>query len=394
MRRIKKLISPIETFLKLEASGGIILMIAATLSFVFANSALSDTYDKIVNLPITFGAGTAAITHSLVFWVNDGLMVIFFFVVGLEIKRELISGELNTKAKAAFPSIAALGGAVVPAIVYYYFTKHSATMVHGWGIPMATDIAFAVGVLSLFGKRVPTSLKIFLLALAIVDDLIAVLVIALFYTAHINLGALIAAGVIFLITHWVKQARVASFTPYIFLGIFAWLAIFASGVHATVAGVILGLMTPLSLPDKQVQPIQTLVHFLHPWVAFFIMPVFAFLNAGVHFKFNELSAAFQHPITLGIAVGLIFGKPVGIFLSTYIASKLKIVTIPSDINYKHIFAIGTLAGIGFTMSLFIAGLSFENPAYIDAGKIGIMVASVLAAIGGSVILHFALKQKA
>jgi NhaA family Na+:H+ antiporter len=393
LKRVKKIIlKPVEVFLSYEASGGILLMFVALLSFIFANSGLSDFYFRLVNYPIGFSLGPFSISHSLAYWINDGLMVVFFFVVGLEIKRELVIGELNTLKRAAFPVIAATGGAIVPALIYAFFNSTHPDTASGWGIPMATDIAFAVGVLALFGKRVPLSLKIFLLALAIVDDLIAVLVIAIFYTEKINLMALAAAVFIFIFVQILKKLHVANYFIYFLIGIGAWIAVFASGVHATIAGVILGLMTPISLPNNpEIKPAETLVHFLHPWVAILIMPVFAFFNAGVKIDFSHLNELIASPVTLGIVVGLIIGKPIGIYFSTLIAKKLKWISLPIGITMPKILAVGFLAGIGFTMSLFIAGLSFKTPAPMDAAKLGILLASVIAALLGSFSIYLAVK---
>lgn len=395
MNKIKKfIVKPIETFLHFEASGGILLMLVAFISFFLANSSFKDWYFNLVNLPISVSAGTLSTTHSLGFWINDALMVIFFFVVGLEIKRELISGELNTLSKAAFPAIAALFGAIVPAAVFYLLNHQTPETIQGWGIPMATDIAFAVGVLTLFGKRIPLSLKVFLLALAIVDDLIAILVIALFYTEKLNLIALSLAGGFFLLTHILKKAQVTNYLLYFIVGIGAWVTVFASGIHATIAGVVLGLMTPLVIPENEhIRPLDSLITFFHPWVAFIIMPAFAFFNAGVELNIKSIGDALTNTITIGIILGLVIGKPIGIFFSTIIASKLKIITIPKDIKNKDILAVGFLGGIGFTMSLFVGGLSYKDPSHLDSAKIGILFASLIAALLGSLTIYLATKSR-
>jgi NhaA family Na+:H+ antiporter len=393
MLKLHRVIRPIEQFLKYEAASGILLMIAAAVAFYMANSSFTDTYFNLVNLPVSFAAGSASITHTLVYWINDAVMVLFFFVVGLEIKKELIEGQLNSPSKAAFPAIAATGGAIVPAIIYAFFNYRHPDFSHGWGIPMATDIAFAVGVLALFGKRVPVSLKIFLLALAIVDDLIAVLVIAIFYTDTLNFLALGGAFLLFFLTRAFKASDVKNYVVYFIVGIFAWGAMFASGVHATIAGVILGLMTPLTLPDSDIRPADDLVHFFHPWVAFVIMPIFAFFNAGVKLDFSQVGAAITHPITMGVAIGLIAGKPIGIYFSTLLAKKLKLISIPSDVSMTKILAVGFLGGIGFTMALFVAGLSFKNPELGDYAKVGILLASMVSALVGGLIIYLAVCLK-
>jgi Na+:H+ antiporter, NhaA family len=386
-------IKPIEKFINFEASSGIILMIMAVLAFYSANSSLSETYFSLVNLPISFSAGDYSITHTLVYWINDALMVLFFFVVGLEIKKEMIDGELNSRKKAALPIIAAFGGAIVPSIIYMLFNFNHPENSHGWGIPMATDIAFAVGVLALFGKCVPVQLKIFLLALAIVDDLIAVLVIAIFYTEKISPMALVSAGLIFAVTEILKRSHVNNYVVYFFLGLAAWVAVFASGVHATIAGVLLGLITPLKTSDGSINPVQDLIHFFHPWVAFMVMPIFAFFNAGVKLDTSAIGESLSHPIALGVAVGLILGKPIGIYFSVGLAKRLDWISLPQGLKMTSILPIGFLGGIGFTMALFVASLSFKDPSLEAYAKIGILLASLISAILGLVTLHFATKSK-
>ena len=389
------IIKPIEKFLHFEAAGGVLLLVVAILAFYLANSEHSAAYFSIVNMPITFAAGSAAVTHTLVYWVNDALMVLFFFVVGLEIKRELVSGELNTPSKALFPASAAFFGALVPAVIFAVVNWNNTEGLKGWGIPMATDIAFAVGVLTLFGSRVPLALKVFLLALAIVDDLIAVLVIAVFYTEQVSVAALGAAAGLFLLTHILKRAQVTNYVLYFLIGIGAWVAVFSSGVHATIAGVVLGLMTPMKVQsdDFEMNPVSELIHFLHPWVAFIIMPAFAFFNAGVQIDFSTLPGALAEPVTLGIILGLVFGKPLGIYTSTLIAQKLGWIKVPEGINNRHILAVSFLAGIGFTMSLFIGGLSYQNEILITEAKLGIFVASMIAGIAGAIALQWSFSKK-
>lgn len=389
------IIKPIEKFLHFEAAGGVLLLVVAILAFYLANSEHSAAYFSIVNMPITFAAGSAAVTHTLVYWVNDALMVLFFFVVGLEIKRELVSGELNTPSKALFPASAAFFGALVPAVIFAVVNWNNTEGLKGWGIPMATDIAFAVGVLTLFGSRVPLALKVFLLALAIVDDLIAVLVIAVFYTEQVSVAALGAAAGLFLLTHILKRAQVTNYVLYFLIGIGAWVAVFSSGVHATIAGVVLGLMTPMKVQsdDFEMNPVSELIHFLHPWVAFIIMPAFAFFNAGVQIDFSTLPGALAEPVTLGIILGLVFGKPLGIYTSTLIAQKLGWIKVPEGINNRHILAVSFLAGIGFTMSLFIGGLSYQNEILITEAKLGIFVASMIAGIAGALALQWSFSKK-
>lgn len=391
----------VEAFLKLESSGGIVLMLSAGLSFACANSAalfgsplLADLHSRLIDLPVSFGVGDAVVRLSLLHWVNDGLMAVFFFIVGLEIKREVSIGHLNTVQAAALPALAAIGGALIPAAIYAAANWGSAEEFRGWGIPMATDIAFAVGVLALFGRRVPAALKVFLLALAIVDDLIAILVIAVFYTARLHLAVLAAAVVIFMLTQALKRAGVRSYAAYIVMGVAAWICVFASGIHATVAGVILGLMTPLSVPGSDHSPLDDLMAFLHPWAAFFIMPIFAFLNAGVRLDAAQLGAAVASPVSIGIVLGLLAGKPLGIFVATLTAMRLRLVELPAGIGLRHILAVGFISGIGFTMSLFIASLSFEDASLLAQAKTGIMAASLGAAGIGAALLARVLSEEA
>ena len=388
------IIKPIEKFLHFEAAGGVLLLLVAIFAFYLANSDYSSFYFSIVNMPITFAAGDASVTHTLVYWVNDALMVLFFFVVGLEIKRELVSGELNSPSKALFPASAAFFGALVPALIFAFINRNNPDGLSGWGIPMATDIAFAVGVLTLFGSRVPLALKVFLLALAIVDDLIAVLVIAVFYTEKVSFMALAAAAALFILTHLLKRAQVTNYVLYFLIGVGAWVAVFSSGVHATIAGVVLGLMTPMKVQseDFEMNPVSELIHFLHPWVAFIIMPAFAFFNAGVQLDFTTLPGALTEPITLGIILGLVVGKPIGIFFSTIIASKLGFIKIPAGIRNADILAVSFLAGIGFTMSLFIGGLSYKEDILITEAKLGIFVASIIAGIAGAAALQWSFSR--
>lgn len=411
---VKKLITPFDNFFSLEASPGIILLFFAGLALFWANSPWSDFYYKLLHHPLGFHIGSLSLSFSLHHWVNDALMVIFFFVVGLEIKREMSVGELATPKKAALPIFAALGGMVVPALLYLSFNPKGPTQV-GWGIPMATDIAFALGVLSLMSKRVPFSLKVFLLALAIVDDLGAVLVIAFFYSQNIASLFLAFAGLMILIIFCARKVGIRNIMFYVFCGVGLWFFVLKSGVHATVAGVILGLMCPAknksnkslnweqnikelsnSLPSyksaKQLvhsihalhTPAHRLIKELHPYVTWVIMPVFAFFNAGVsfesHFSWTEFMS---HPVSLGILLGLFLGKPIGILLFSFLSIRLKWAVYPSDFNWKTLTGVGFLAGIGFTMALFISHLSFESqPELATYSKLSILLASLLAMLIG------------
>ena len=427
---VSTLVSPIESFLALESASGILLLLMTVLALGWANSPWHESYHSFIHLPLGLKMGAFYIEKSLAHWVNDGLMVIFFFVVGLEIKSELIRGELSSPRKAALPMFAAVGGMVVPAAIYAYF-NHDSIGVHGWGIPMATDIAFAVGVLTLLGKRVPFSLKVFLLALAIVDDLGAVLVIAFFYTSDISKEALGASGIIFAIVTLLRYSGVRSLLVYSILGVGAWFAVLQSGVHATIAGVILGLMTPLeayrpkeSIAEKMTQfardltniisrsngpgwdkptlkklddvsktinesksPLERIIYFLHPWVSYTIMPAFALVNAGVHLDLSSLQEIFQSPITLGIIFGLFVGKPAGVLLFSWLSCILKIAELPKGVTWTHMTGAGFIAGIGFTMALFISNLAL-SPELETYSKVGILSASLLAAVFGVMVFMF------
>lgn len=432
---IEKLTYPIQEFLHQQASGGILLIIVTVIALAWANSPYAESYHHLWHTYVKIDVGGIGLNYSLHHWINDGLMVIFFFVVGLEIKRELLVGELSTAKKAALPIAAALGGMIFPALIYTIFNIGSESA-SGWGIPMATDIAFVVGILALLGNRVPIALKIFILALAIVDDLGAVLVIAIFYTSNISLTSLfIAAGLIILLIGMNKMG-VRSLLIYTFVGIALWLAFLKSGVHATVAGVLFAFTIPVSSRintikfkneieslakdfdnagehgedvltnsermsivdkienncEKILTPLQRFEHGLHPWVSFFIMPFFALANAGVTIG-SGLSSALTHPVSIGIILGLFIGKQIGIFGFSYLAVKLKLASEPEGVSWKKIYGASVLAGIGFTMSLFIANLAFNSPELLNISKVGILSGSLLSGIFGFTILKSALSNK-
>ena len=411
-----------QRFLGIEAAGGILLIFAAAIALIWANSPWSDSYFDLWNTEINLSIGELISLehhgHALTLgeFINDVLMVLFFFVVGLEIKRELVTGELNTRRAASLPAAAAIGGMVVPALIYFAFNQSGETM-EGWGIPMATDIAFAVGVVSLLGSRVSTSLKVFLLTLAIVDDIGAILVIALFYTSDLSVGWLVAAVLTVLVTVLLKKIKIWYMPVYVVLGIFLWYAIFESGVHATIAGVIMGLLAParplledeeevellkmqnidevrtqslsrLAFLIKETVPVsERLQNLLHPLTGFIILPLFALANAGVVLSTDAIGDAVSSGITQGIVVGLVVGKIVGITLFTLLSVKIGLFTLPSGTTTRHIAGIASIAGIGFTVSMFISGLAFDNAILEDEAKIGILFASIVAAIIGTVILY-------
>lgn len=428
------ILRPLREFFHTEAIGGILLLVAAGAAIVAANSPLSSLYHHFLETSFRIGIGPFLIDKSAHHWINDGLMVVFFFLVGLEIKRELLVGELASFRKAALPLIAALGGVLFPAIIYLAINAGT-TGVRGWAIPMATDIAFALGVLALLGKRVPAGILIFLTALAIADDLAAVLVIALFYGGKIALYPLVAGFLILAASLLLNKMGVRQTMVYVILGIFLWLAFLKSGVHSTVAGVLLAMTIPTNAlmtgdefarkirnlltqflgrervanplhraEDQQAiikeiesschhveAPLQGIEHRILPWVTYAIMPIFAFANAGVEIHFQELGGALVHPVTLGIIAGLVIGKQTGIMLFAWLAVKLGWAELPVETNWKHMYGVAWLAGIGFTMSLFIGSLAFTDPTLLTQTKIGILVASLASGGVGYAILRWTTK---
>jgi Na+:H+ antiporter, NhaA family len=419
---IEAIKSPFLRFARMEAAGGILLLASTFVALVWANSPWEQTYHSLWTTQVDVGLGRFVLSETRHQWINDGLMAVFFFLVGLEIKREVLIGELSSLKQAAFPLIAAVGGTIVPALMYLLL-NHGGLAQKGWGIPMATDIAFALGVLALLGDRVPVSLKIFVTALAIVDDIIAVLVIALFYTAQIHFLSLAAGLAGVALSFGLNLLGVRKPAIYALLGICVWCAVLKSGVHATVAGVLFAFTIPArtyidrahflkqgrwlfdrfeaAQPDSFEEhaaihtletqceliqsPLHRIEHSLQPWVAFFVMPVFAFSNAGVHILGNVLAAA-KNSVSLGVALGLFVGKPIGISLFAWLATKARLATQPAAVSWAQIFGSSWLCGIGFTMSLFIATLAFGEGYLLDMSKIGTLAASVAAAICGSLFL--------
>jgi Na+:H+ antiporter, NhaA family len=428
-RPVEKIVRPFQEFADRTSSSGLLLIAAAIVALVWANSPWGESYTQLWGTKLSVGLGNVSIEEDLTHWINDGLMAVFFLVVGLEIKREILVGELSSPRRAALPIAAAIGGAVLPAVIYtaINFGTEGAS---GWGIPMATDIAFALGVLALLGERAPLGLKVFLTALAIVDDIMAVLVIALFYTSGVSWGAL-AVGAAFLIALVAANlAGVGKPLPYALLGIGLWLCFLQSGVHATIAGVLLAMTVPASsyidtgeflklsrsildrfekagargdavLSNEERQgalhalnkanedvepPLQELEHALHPWVVFAIMPLFALANAGVVLG-EGLGGTLLNPVSLGIVTGLLLGKQLGVTLFAWLAVKSGISEMPQGVTWLHIYGVGWLAGIGFTMSLFISDLAFADNPLLDVAKLGILAASLIAGITGWVIIR-------
>ena len=375
------------TFIHHEAAGGMVLLAAAIAALLVANTPLAWLYVQFLDTPVAVRVGPLALDKPLLLWINDGLMAVFFFLIGLEIKRELLRGELSTIGQAMLPAIAAIGGMVVPAAIYASLNAGDAVALRGWAIPSATDIAFAVGVLALLGDRVPASLKIFLLALAILDDLGAILIIAAFYTSDLYWLALLlaAAGVALL---WLLNAGgVTRFAPYLLTGIFIWVCVLKSGVHATLAGVIVGLAIPLTndTPDRP-SLLEQLEESLHPWVAFGVVPLFAFANAGVSLQGLSLARVLD-AIPLGIALGLFIGKPVGIFGATWAAVRAGLAPQPQGARWVQVLGVGMLGGIGFTMSLFIGMLAFSDSTHATQLRLGVLFGSLLSAMAGYAVLR-------
>ncbi len=373
---------PLERFLRIQASSGIALMLAAAAALVWANSPWAESYTHLWHTPMGLRVGELSFERSLEWVVNDGLMVIFFFVVGMEIRREIHQGELSELRRAALPAIAALGGVAAPAVFYLVVAGAPETR-SGWAVPTATDIAFAVGVLTLLGKRVPAALRVLLLALAVIDDLVAILIIAFFYSSGVEAsGFLIAAGGLALI-YLLQALGVRQPAVYVAPGVVLWAGIYAAGVHPTIAGVIIGLATPV-LPWRGVSPAESLIEALHPWVAYGIMPVFALANAGVSLRGLVLDASSTW-VMVGIVLGLVLGKPIGIALATAIATRLGIAKLPTGLTKRHVLVLGVTAGIGFTMALFVAQLAFTDPALLAAAKLGVLCASGIAMVAGLVV---------
>jgi len=375
-------------FLRTEASSGILLIVAAALALVIANSGLAEPYFETLH----FKVGPLSALH----WINDGLMALFFLLVGLEIKREFVDGRLSKWEDRWLPVIAAAAGMVVPALVYMVIAGRTPGLANGWAIPAATDIAFAIGVLALLGSRAPTSLKLFLTTVAIVDDMGAVLIIALAYTQGISGPALLAAGIIVSIMFTMNRAGVTRLLPYLLLAFGLWIAVLLSGVHATIAGVLAALAIPIrkspGTPDDVESPLHRLEHALHPWVAFGIVPLFGFANAGVSLAGIGLEQMLA-PLPAGVAAGLFFGKQIGIFASIRIAVALGIGCRPAGATWLQVYGVALMCGIGFTMSLFIGGLAFSDPRLVDEVKIGVFGGSVLSAVAGFLVLRFAPRKR-
>ena len=432
---IERILAPFSAFSRTSAAGGILLMAAAMIALAWANSPFAASYDELWNTELTIGVGGLSQSESLRHWINDALMAVFFLVVGLEIKRELLVGELASRRQATLPIASAVGGAVVPAALFLALAGNGDAL-RGWAVPMATDIAFALGVLALLGSRVPVGLRVFLTALAIADDLLAVVVIALFYSGELSLPALGAAGVALAALVLANRLGVRRPLVYGVLGIALWAAVFASGVHGTVAGVLLALTVPASTrldsdvfvarargivddfegrtvggedasteehhaalweledaTEKAQAPMLRLEHALHPWASFVIVPLFALANAGVTFA-GDIGASLAEPVTIGVLVGLVVGKQLGITTVAYAVVRLGMSSLPAGVTWRHVYGVSWLGAIGFTMSLFIGSLAYGDGALLDQAKVAILGASVIGGVGGYLVLRWALRDRA
>ena len=389
---IKNLSKPFIWFFKLEAASGLILLIAAIIALVISNSSFSNLYFDTLNQYLFVGINDFGLKLSVHHWINDLLMAIFFFFVTLEIKREFIQGELSNLKKALLPIIGAVGGMVVPALVYVFINFGNSETLNGWAIPSATDIAFSLGILSLLGSRVPISLKIFLTALAIIDDLGAILIIAFFYSGDLSISYLSLILISYILLLILNKFGVKKFMPYLIIGAFMWFFTYKSGIHATIAGVLLASTIPHRIKDKDFSLLIKLEHAISPYVAFMIMPIFAFANAGVSLEGLSLMSLLE-PVPLGILLGLFVGKQIGVMLISFIAVKLGVAQMPDKSSWLSLYGVSILTGVGFTMSLFVGNLAFvENIQYIDGVKIGVLSGSLLSTVFGYFILLYASKK--
>ncbi len=390
----KTVIDAWREFLRLESAGGLLLCAAAATALVLANLPVADYYHGILALMLTVSIGDVGVSKPLLLWINDGLMAVFFLLVSLELKREVLEGELSSASQVVLPVLAALGGLLVPALLYLYVNRDNPAGTDGWAIPTATDIAFALAVLSLFGKRVPASLKVFLATIAIVDDLAAIIIIAVFYSADLSSTALAAAGFGVAVLFLLNRYGVRSLAAYLLTGSLIWFFVLKSGVHATLAGVAVAMFIPLECRNDH-SPARHLEHILHPWVAFGILPLFAFANAGVSLS-GLGSQGLSGPISLGILAGLFLGKQAGVFLMTVLAIGLGVAKKPEGSNWLMLYGIALICGVGFTMSLFIGSLAFEQAAFSQeaAVKIGVIGGSLASALAGWLVLHLSLPRKA
>ena len=387
-------ITTLKEFLQKESTGGLLIIAAAILAMLAENSPLKSLYDAWLSTPVGFQFGAFLLNKPLLLWINDGLMAVFFFLIGLEIKREFLEGELSDRSRVVLPAIAAVGGMAMPALVYVAFNHDDPAALSAWAIPTATDIAFALGVLSLLGSRVPNSLKLFLLTLAVIDDLGAIIIIAIFYSGDLSMMSLLVAAGALVALLLLNRRGIVRIAPYILIGVVLWVAVLKSGVHATLAGVVLAFFIPLRDPATGGSPLSHLEHQLHPYVAFLILPLFAFANTGVSLA-GLSPQSLLHPVPLGIAAGLLVGKQVGVFGLTWLAIRLGLGKLPEGAGWVSLYGVAALCGIGFTMSLFIRSLAAEQvgTGMVVDNRLGILGGSVLSAIIGYLVLAYALGRK-
>ena len=380
-------------FFQLEAASGLLLIAAAVLALIINNSPLSYLYGGLLDVPVAVQVGALNIAKPLLLWINDGLMALFFLLIGLEVKREVVDGHLSKPSQVILPATAAVGGMVVPALIYWFINRDNPAAVAGWAIPTATDIAFALGVLALLGKRIPVSLKLFLMTLAIIDDLGAIIVIALFYSGTLSSVSLLLAAACLVVLVAMNRLGVVKLGPYMIVGLILWVCVLKSGVHATLAGVALALCIPLRTRNAESSPLLALEHALHPWVAYAILPLFAFANAGVSLTGMTLDS-FTHPVPMGITVGLLLGKTVGVFGLTWVAVKLRLAALPAGAGWGQILGVAILCGIGFTMSLFVGSLAFApgSSEYAGMDRMGILTGSFFAAVIGYAVTAMASRK--
>ena len=386
------LIETIRKFFQIKSAPGILLLLAAIAAILVENSFLSDSYSKLLHSSISIKIFNFSIDKDFHHWINDGLMAIFFLLVGLEIKRELIKGHLSSREQFSLPAVAAIGGITIPAVIYLSLNIGNELTTNGWAIPTATDIAFALGVVTLLGNRVPISLKVTLVAIAIIDDLMAIIIIASFYTSDLSINNLVFATISTLVLFVLNNRKIHKLSPYIIIGILLWIFVLKSGIHASLAGVLLAQFIPLrSNNSSDHSPLSKLEHSIEPWVNFTILPIFAFANAGVSFSGMELNLLWD-PVTLGIILGLFFGKQIGVMSFTYIGSLLRLCKLPPDISWAQYYGLSLVTGIGFTMSLFIGSLAFTDPEYQTSVRLGVLLASLLAGILGYLTLRLTTKS--
>ncbi|VVO33795.1 Na+/H+ antiporter NhaA [Pseudomonas fluorescens] len=386
--------STFTRFFQLEAASGLLLIAAAALALIINNSPLSWLYNGLLDTPVVAQIGALQIAKPLLLWINDGLMALFFLLIGLEVKREVLDGQLSRPSQIVLPGAAAIGGMVVPALIYWFLNRDNPPALSGWAIPMATDIAFALGVLALLGKRVPVSLKLFLMTLAIIDDLGAIIVIAIFYSGALSTLSLALAAACIVALIAMNRLGVVKLGPYMIIGLILWVCVLKSGVHATLAGVTLAFCIPLRTKNAEPSPLLTLEHALHPWVAYGILPLFAFANAGLSLS-GVTVENFTHDVPMGIAVGLLLGKMLGVFGLTWLAVKIGIATLPQGANWGQVLGVAILCGIGFTMSLFVGSLAFVPGAseYAGMDRMGILTGSILAAVIGYAVTAVASRKR-